>query len=349
MKIKHILTLAMFFSLFGGVQMLRAQDNTLHIVTTTTQITDAATIITGDLLGDAVNVTGLMGAGVDPHLYQPTESDINALTSADLIVYSGLNLEGQFGSVFESLGQQGKRIYRVSDPVKTAGFIIGGFDLSEEFQNVDDPHFWFDPRNWQMSVMGLAEVIAELDPDHAETYIANAEAYVEELDILYQWALEAMSTVPEDRRVLVTSHDAFQYFGDAFDWGVRGLQGISTQDEAGVADVQEIARFVIDNQIPVMFVESSVSPNAIEAVQEAVEAGDYDVSIGIRELYSDAMGSAGTFGGTYIGMIAENVLTILQSYQLQGIELTIPEFPADELGIELPEELINIEPEQSEQ
>lgn len=349
MKYKHILLLMTLIFLLGTARTLRAQDQALKIVTTTTQVTDAATIIAGDLLGETIQITGLMGAGVDPHLYQPTESDINALTSADLIVYSGLNLEGQFGTVFESLGQQGKRIYRMSDPVKIAGYIIGGFDLSEEFQNVDDPHFWFDPRNWQMSVLGLAEVIADMDPDNAQTYMTNARVYSEKLDALYQWSLEAMSTVPEDRRVLVTSHDAFQYFGDAFGWGVRGLQGISTQDEAGVADVQEIARFVIDNRIPVMFVESSVSPNAIEAVQEAVAAGGYDVSIGIRELYSDAMGNAGSFGGTYIGMIAENVLTILQSYQLQGVDLIIPEFVAAELGIELPEELTAIEAEQGEQ
>lgn len=316
---------------FANVQ---AQDDILNIVTTTTQVTDLVTVLAGDLVGSTVEITPLMGAGVDPHLYRPTEADIAAMNEADLVVYSGLHLEGQFDQVFEALGEQNIRTYAISEPVANAGYTIGGFDLSAELQNVDDPHFWFDPRNWQLAADGLTSVLVELDPANSQVYQANYEQYYEELDLLYVWALEAMSLVPEDQRVLVTSHDAFQYFGAAVGWEVRGLQGISTESEAGVADIQAVADFVTQNGIPVMFVESSVPPDAIEAVQEAIEAAGGSVRLGVRTLYSDAMGEADSFGGTYIGMIAENVITILQSF-----DLTVPELP-DELELEVPDELI---------
>ncbi len=310
--------MVLMLSVFGSYA--QDNDNRLKVVATTTQAADAVKILAGDL----VDLTALMGAGVDPHLYQPTEANIRAMNEADLVIYSGLSLEGQFDEVFQALGERNIRIYAMSDPVKEAGFIIGGFDLSEELQDVDDPHYWFDPRNWSDSIMGIAEVLSEEDPRNAETYLSNAQAYQEDLQTLYIWALEAMSQVPEGQRVLVTSHDAFNYFGDAFGWEVRGLQGLSTEDEAGVGDVQSIVEFVIENEIPVMFVESSVPPDAIESVQEAAQAQGFDVGIGVRELFSDAMGDPDTFGGTYIGMLAQNVITVLQSY---GFD--IPEWDAD--------------------
>jgi manganese/zinc/iron transport system substrate-binding protein len=293
-----------------------AQDSPapLKVLTTTTQATDLTIVIAGDLVGDHITLTPLMGAGVDPHLYQPKELDITAMSEADVIVYMGLNLEGRFGELFEALAAQDTRIIALGQPVKDAGFTIGGFNLSEEFSNVDDPHFWFDPRNWQLSAQFLADNLSEIDPTNADIYQANAAAYIAHLDSLYQWALTALETIPAEQRVLITSHDAFQYFGIAFNFQVRGLQGISTAAEAGVGDVQELADFVIETQIPVMFVESSVPPTAIEAVQEAVQAGGGNVEVGVRELYSDAMGDPETFGGTYIGMIASNVITILQSF-----------------------------------
>lgn len=318
----------------AGLGSVAAQDDDdkLNVVATTTQIRDALEIIAGD----HIQLVGLMGAGVDPHLYQPTEANIAAMNSADAVFYSGLHLEGQFGEVLAALGARSIRVFAVSDPVKQAGFTIGGFDLSEEFQDVDDPHFWFDPRNWQMSVMAMAEELAALDPDHAETYLQNAEAYSEQLDLLFEWASEAMAQIPEEQRVLVTSHDAFNYFGQAFGWEVRGLQGLSTEDEAGVADVQALVNFVIEREIPVMFIESSVPPNAIESVQESVEAQGHEIGIGVRELFSDAMGEPETFGGTYIGMLAQNVITVLQSYEVE-----VPAWP-DELEPQLPEELLEM-------
>ncbi len=304
----------------------------LTIVATTTQAADALRVVAGDL----VNIVQLMGPGVDPHLYQPTEADVQAMSTADAVLYSGLHLEGQFDTVFEALGQTDIYIHALSEPVYTAGFILEWVP-TQATQGTEDPHFWFDPRNWQLAIDGVAEMLTDLDPDNTQVYRANADAYIEQLDLLYEWGLEALSQIPEKQRVLVTSHDAFQYFGDAFGWEVRGLQGISTQDEAGVADIQDIAEFVVEREIPVMFIESSVPPDTIEAVQEAVQARGGEVNIGVRVLFSDAMGEEDTFGGTYIGMLGQNIITILQSYGYP-----IPEWPEELLPIP-PEELLNMQ------
>ncbi len=322
--ILNLITLLILSLTAGG---LHAQGNTLRIVGTTTQAADIARILTTDVSG--VEITGLMGAGVDPHLYQPTEADIIAMNEADIVIYSGLNLEGQFGTVLTALGEQGVVIHALGQPVKNEGYTIGGFDLSEELQDVDDPHFWFDPRNWELAMVSLAETLSDVDPGNTELYFRNADDYALQLQMIFNWAEEGMQSVPEGQRFLVTSHDAFQYFGGAFGWQMTSIQGISTEDEAGVADIQNVVDFVTTNNIPVMFVESSISPNTVEAVIEAVEAQGGTVRIGVRPLYSDAMGARDTFGGTYIGMLAENVYTILQSYECAGVNVTIPEWPED--------------------
>jgi manganese/zinc/iron transport system substrate-binding protein len=319
---------------------ISAQDDSLNIVTTTTQATDLVTILADGAEG--ITTTALMGAGVDPHLYQPTEADIAAMNEADVVVYNGLNLEGQFDTVFNALSEQGVTTFALGQPVKDAGFIVGGFELSEELSNVDDPHFWFDPRNWEIPTMTLAETMAEVDPANAEVYSANAEAYVEDLRTLFAWADDGLHAVPASQRYLVTSHDAFQYYGAGFGWRVFGIQGLSTEDEAGVGDIQGTVDFVIDNEIPVLFVESSIPPDTIQAVVEAVADAGGEIRIGVRELYSDAMGEPGTFGGTYIGMIAENTLTVLQSYACAGVELEIPDWP-ESLDLEIPDEIMNVD------
>jgi manganese/zinc/iron transport system substrate-binding protein len=316
------------------------QEDDLNIVTTTTQATDVIRILTDS--ADGITVTALMGAGVDPHLYQPTESDVTSMNEADMVVYNGLNLEGQFDRIFAGLAERGVITFALGEPVKNAGFIIGGFDLSEDLVDVDDPHFWFDPRNWEITVDALAETLAELDPDNADLYADNAEAYIEDLQALFEWASDGMATVEEDQRFIVTSHDAFQYFGMAFEWELAGIQGLSTEDEAGVGDIQNTVDFVIENEIPVLFVESSIPPDTVQAVIEAVEDDGGEVRIGVRELYSDAMGEVDTFSGTYIGMLAENVYTVLQSYQCAGVELEIPEWPED-LEPTPPEEILDVE------
>lgn len=331
-----ILSLVLF--ILTGIPVF-GQSESFRIVTTTTQATDLIHILTMNIPESAIQITGLMGAGVDPHLYKPTVSDIEAMNEADMIVYSGLHLEGQFDEVFESVSERGVVIHRLSQPIEDEGYVL---QLDVDGIAVHDPHFWFDPRNWALSTTALAERLAELDPQHADIYLANAEVYVAQLDLFYAWGVEAMSLVPEELRYIVTSHDAFNYFGDAFGWTMVAIQGISTQDEAGVGDIQSMVEFVIANNIPVIFVESSVPPTTIQAVQEAVQSNGGNVELGIRPLYSDAMGEPDTFGGTYIGMVAENIFTILQSYQRAGIELIIPTWNEDVLPVP-PESLLTVE------
>jgi manganese/zinc/iron transport system substrate-binding protein len=336
-RLSLIITLLASFATFTGKAQGQDSDS-LNVVATTTQAGDLARIIGGD----RIEVTQLMTGGVDPHLYQPTEADITAMSEADLILYSGLHLEGQMDEVFEALGQRPDvRIYALSDPVKLAGFVLTPIDPQLAARGTEDPHFWFDPRNWQLVTEGLVEVLSEEDPANAEFYAENGAAYIEQLDLLYQWGVESMETVAEEQRILVTSHDAFQYFGVAFGWQVRGLQGISTEAEAGVGDVQALVQYVIENQIPVMFVESSVPPATIEAVQEAVEAQNFEIGVSDRPLYSDAMGEVGTFGGTYIGMIAENIQTVVTNF---GYDDPMSNWPTD---LPQPEDYEDVEVDES--
>ncbi|MBO9309925.1 MAG: zinc ABC transporter substrate-binding protein [Chloroflexi bacterium] len=302
---------------------LRAEER-LRVVATTTQAADLVRVIGGERAA----LTALMGSGVDPHLYKPTESDIAAMSAAQVVVYNGLNLEGQFETVFEALGQRAVRTYALSEPVVQAGLI------QEETAGVPDPHFWLDPRNWMLAAEGLAEMLAEADAANADFYRANAAAYIKQLETLYEWAAAAMTdeSIPETKRVLVTSHDAFQYFGNAFGWRVRGIQGVSTEAEASVSDIQAVAGLVASEGIAAIFVESSVPRATVEAVIAAARARGAEVRLGVRELYSDAMGAPDAFGGTYIEMIVHNVVTILQSFGY-----AVPPLP-ESLGIVLPEE-----------
>ena len=322
---------------------MHAQDQgPLRIVATTTQALDLVSILTQGMPDGTVEITGLMGAGVDPHLYKPTECDINAMYRADLLIYSGLHLEGQFDEIFQSLGERGVTIVQMTEPVEVDGYVDFLPQDDPNIAPVHDPHYWFDPRNWALTTQYLSDQLAARDPAHADVYQANATAYKAQLDLLYAWAFEAMQSTPIEQRYLVTSHDAFQYFGGAFGWEMVSVQGINTTQEAGVGDIQSVVDFVVDHDIPVMFVESSVPPNTINAVREAVQAQGSQVTTGVRGLYSDAMGSAGTYGGTYIGMMAENVYTILQSYEKAGVPVSIPPYPAD-LQPQPPAELLEEE------
>lgn len=326
MKIKLLAVLLALWSLSGAtISYAQTDEAPLKIVTTTTHTTDVVSIICGELC----EITPLMGAGVDPHLYKPTEQDIAAMNSAAAVFYNGLHLEGQFDAVFAALGERNILTYAIAQPVYDLGYTL---TLGDE--GTADPHIWNDPRNWQLVAEGVAQQLARLMPTHAETFSTNAEAYIQQLDLLFTWATDALNQVPEEQRVLVTSHDAFQYYADAFGWQVGAIQGISTQDEAGVGDIQGVIDFVVDNALPAVFVESSVPPNTINAVIEGAAARGWQVQIGVRELYSDAMGTPDTFSGTYIGMIAENTLTILQSY---GYD--VPPFP-EGLTPEIPAELL---------
>lgn len=285
-----------------GGSMNTADDDRLNIVTTTTMITD----LVKNIGGDSVRVQGLMGSGVDPHLYKASEGDVSKLTSADIIFYSGLHLEGKLVDVFERMGRDGSTI-ALTNALDRDGLID-----SEYFASNYDPHIWFNIGYWKQITEYLTEQLSELDPDHADFFVENKEAYLKELDALEDDVRQTIATLPEDKRVLVTAHDAFNYFGEAYGFEVVGLQGLSTATEAGVKDVQNLAKLIIDKQVKAIFVETSVPERTIEALQQAVKAQGFDVQIG-GTLYSDALGSAGTDEGTYTGMLRHNVNTIVDA------------------------------------
>ncbi len=272
----------------------------LHVVATTSIIAD----LVRNIGGERGEVIGLMGPGVDPHLYKASAGDVSRMANADLIFYNGLHLEGKMTEIFEQMARRGIPTYAVA-----AGIDASKYRASALFQGNYDPHVWFDVSLWIDAARYVADVLAKHDPEHADAYAANAEAYIRELEALDAYVREKTSEIPEDRRVIITSHDAFGYFGRAYGFEVKGLQGISTATEAGAADVQALAEFVVSRRIPAMFVESSVSPRGIEAVREAVRARGFEVKIG-GTLYGDALGDPGTPAGTYVGMVRHNIDTI---------------------------------------
>jgi manganese/zinc/iron transport system substrate-binding protein len=245
-----------------------------------------------------------MGPGVDPHLYKASEGDVRRLFRADVIFYGGLHLEAKMAEVLGEMGER-TRTVAVSEVVPKDQLLAPA-----AFQGAYDPHVWFDVRMWRMTVDTIAATLASADPAHAAEYRANAEAYRRRLDSLDAYVRARAREVPAAKRVLITAHDAFNYFGRAYGFEVRGLQGISTASEAGTADVQALADFIATRRIPAVFVESSIPRRTIEAVQEAVAAQRYHVAIG-GSLYSDAMGNPGTPDGTYIGMVRHNIDTIV--------------------------------------
>lgn len=242
-----------------------------------------------------------MGPGVDPHLYRASEGDVTRMSEADIVFYNGLHLEGRMVEIFERMAAQGARTTAVASSIDSTKLMSPA-----AFEGAHDPHVWMDVAMWSETVASVVEALSELDPQHAEEYEARAEAYRQRLASLDQYVREQVQRIPEPQRVLVTAHDAFNYFGRAYGVEVRGLQGISTVAEAGTADVQELARFVADRRIPALFVETSVSPRSIEAVRAAVQARGFNVSVG-GNLYSDALGGEGSGADTYEGMIRHNV------------------------------------------
>ncbi len=285
-----------------GLSPALAQNGAMNVVGTTGQVSDLLRNIGGDLL----NVRGLMGPGVDPHLFRASEQDVIDLIEADAIFYSGLFLEGNLGEV---LDQASTRI-----PVTAAGDGVPEDELilpeNDAFDGNPDPHFWFDPTLWAHAVDYVASALAEIDESNADTYLENTESYKLQLTELDEYATEQFATIPERSRILVTAHDAFGYLGRRYDLEVVGLQGISTATEAGVRDVQSIADLLVENQVQAIFVETSVPERTIESVQVAAADRGWDVEIG-GSLYSDAMGEEGTEEGTYLGMMRYDVDTIV--------------------------------------
>lgn len=274
--------------------------HTIAAVATTGMIGDTVAIVGGD----RVDVVSLMGPGVDPHLYKASAGDVNKLDDADIIFYNGLHLEGRMTDIFESLSS--------SKPTVPVAATIPEDKLRQppEFEGKFDPHVWFDVSLWIPVTREIEKHLTELDPESRDTYKANADAYVAELEQLDAWVATQIATIPEQSRVLITAHDAFGYFGARYGIEVHGLQGTSTATEAGAADVQDLADLIAERQIAAIFIESSVPQATIEAVREAVKAKGWDVEIG-GQLFSDAMGASGTPEGTYLGMVRYNVTTIV--------------------------------------
>jgi len=291
------------------------------VVTTTNLVADTARRVGGDL----VTVDSLMGPGVDPHLYKASESDVRRLANADLILYSGLHLEGKMGDILVKMAR--------NRPVVALGEAIPEEARREppEFSGLYDPHVWFDVGLWRLTIEPVVRAFSELAPEHAEAFRANGDAYAAELDALDAWVRDRVASLPPEHRLLVTAHDAFGYFGAAYDIDVVAIQGISTQSEAGLRDVERVVDLVVGRQVPAIFVESSVPRRTIESVQAAVRERNHEVAIG-GQLYSDSVGAADTPEGTYVGAVRHNVNTIVDA--LGGA----PDNPAEHAPATPPEE-----------
>jgi manganese/zinc/iron transport system substrate-binding protein len=283
----------------GGAGEAGASEDKIQATTTTTMITD----LVRQIGGDRVEVTGLMGPGVDPHLYRASQGDVSALQEADAVFYNGLFLEGQMEDILEKTGEQKPTVQVTGDIPEEE--LLGSPQYEDQF----DPHVWFDATLWKTTVDPVVEQLSELDPDGASEFEQRGEEYKQQVEELHSFVEEEISSIPEEQRVLVTAHDAFNYFGRQYGMEVRGLQGISTEAEAGSRDVQELADFLAENEIKAIFVESSVPPETVEAVQDAAQDKGWELEIG-GELYSDAGGDEGTEAETYTGMFRENVETI---------------------------------------
>ncbi|POF28510.1 metal ABC transporter solute-binding protein, Zn/Mn family [Roseibium marinum] len=279
-----------------------ARAGQLNIVATTGMIADAAAKIGGD----SVAVHALMGPGVDPHAYRQTRSDIVAMTKADLILWHGLFLEAQMEDFFRKLGKS-RNVVAVAEAMPEDQLIA-----HDVYANKYDPHVWMDPGRWLYVAEAIRDALIEAQPEHKAVFEANTAAYLQEIAALDTFAAEVLATVPKDNRVLVTAHDAFNYFGDAYDFDVIGIQGISTQSEAGLHRVAELVDLLVERKIKAVFVESSVSDRSVRALIEGAAARGHEIVIG-GSLYSDAMGEPETYEGTYLGMIDHNVTTIARA------------------------------------
>ncbi len=284
-------------------QFYRSPDQSqIQVVTTTNIIADIAR----NIGGREVQVVSLMGAGVDPHLYKAREGDIRRMSEADIIFYNGLHLEGKMVDILKGMTR-----FALTVPVAEAipdSLLI----YPEQFEGNPDPHVWFDIKMWEYAVIQIAQTLQAYDTLNASYYHKNLTRYLAALDTLNSYIHRRVQELPVQRRIIITAHDAFNYFGRAYGFTIYGLQGISTASEAGAKDVRRLATVIVQHQIPAIFVETSVSPRNIEALKEAVHARGFMVRIG-GYLYSDSLGEPGTPEGTYIGMVKHNIDTIVES------------------------------------
>ena len=274
----------------------------ITITTTTNVITD----LVENIGGDHVSVTGLMGPGIDPHLYRPSASDVKALQNADIIFYNGLDLEGKMGDIFLKIGRDGTSVLAVSENIPPESLLV--LDTDGNF----DPHIWWDVELWTEAAKVVATGLKQYDPKNSEKYDNNLLEYLNQLDTLNSNNLNKINSISSEQRVLVTAHDAFQYFGHAYGFEELAIQGWSTDSEAGIREIQNLADEISKRKIKALFVETSISPATIEALKAAVQDRGHNIVIG-GELFSDAIGQKGTSKGTYIGAFTHNIDTIVKA------------------------------------
>ncbi|MCB0329892.1 MAG: zinc ABC transporter substrate-binding protein [Bdellovibrionales bacterium] len=304
-----VFTIASFIAVFLVAPVAQGEQGP-RVVTTTGMITD----IVKQVGGEGLSVRGLIGPGVDPHLYKATRSDIAALTQANIVFYNGLLLEGKMTDALIKVASAGGKVYAVTEQIGKEYLLE-----PEGFAGHFDPHVWMDPQAWGKAVEVVEKKLSSYTPTMKPIYSSNKTAYLDQLASLDQYAEKALNSVPKTSRVLVTAHDAFNYFGKRYGFEVVGIQGISTESEAGVKDIEHLVDLLVTRSVQAVFVESTVSQRNINALVEGALAKGHTVSIG-GELFSDAMGKPGTYEGTYIGMIDHNVTTIVRALGGQAPE-----------------------------
>lgn len=279
-------------------------EDKLSVIATTTMLYDLVSIIGND----ALYCESLLNAGIDPHSYNATAQDIIKLNSADIVLYNGFHLEGEMGDIFSSLQNQGKNVICLENGIDDS-LLLTNID---SIDNSIDPHIWFDVKMWELVATYVANELVTLDPNNSEIYLNNLAEYQTQLNELHIYIIDRIAELDKNQRVLITAHDAFNYFGNAYDFEVLGLQGINTQTEASTLDIINLATFIAENQIKAIFVESSVSSKSIEALQESVISKGFNVEIG-GELYSDSLGDINSGHNTYIKTVMANIDTIVDA------------------------------------
>lgn len=273
----------------------------ITIVTTTSIIADAVRVI----VGDSATVHALMGPGVDPHLYRARESDVHKLAAATIVFYNGLHLEGKMGQMLEGMN-------RFTTVVAVSDVLDKNQLRRADFDEMYDPHIWFDISLWIPVVRYIQNTMIQSDPEHAALYQKNGDEYVQKLEQLHKYVKARVRAIAPERRILITAHDAFGYFGRAYGFEVVGLQGLSTDSDISTKDIQLLADYIVEKKVKAVFVESSIPQRTIIAVQNAVRARGWDVVVG-DELYSDALGDETTQASDYCGMITYNIDVIVNS------------------------------------
>ncbi len=301
-QIFTLLSIAVFFIQSCTSPDQKNENGKLSVVATTGMLYDAVI----NIGGDKVDATAIMGPGVDPHLYKATQGDLSRLNNADLVIYNGIYLEGKMSEVLEKLARQ-KPVFAVAEviPEDQLLSLVG-------YKDSYDPHVWFDVSKWKYVVDEVFNSLVSVDSSNTEYYATNVKQYLISLDSLDNYVKRRIEEIPEEKRILITAHDAFGYFGEAYGMRVESLQGISTVADFGLKDIAQIIDIILDNEIKAIFVETSVSEKSINAVVTGCKEKGHDVAIG-GYLYSDAMGEFGTLEGTYLGMFRKNVDTIVEA------------------------------------